>query len=91
LLEAWERLRETATEFGEQRIYASHNSIMFSRKACYFCIRPKKEVPRDLFLPRTQAEDTFDTDYFAVFKTQDCSPRSRHSPGSSETTADRLA
>jgi hypothetical protein len=42
LRDAWERLRETAGEFGEQRIYASHNSIMFSRKACYFFVRPKK-------------------------------------------------
>jgi hypothetical protein len=39
---AWERLRETATEFGDQRIYASHNSIMFSREACYFFVRPKR-------------------------------------------------
>ena len=44
LREAWERLRETATAFGEQRIYASHHSIMFSRKACYFFVRPKKSV-----------------------------------------------
>ena len=42
LREAWERLRETAAEFGEQRIYASHKSIMFSRKSCYFFVRPKK-------------------------------------------------
>jgi hypothetical protein len=42
LREAWERLRETAVEFGEQRIYASHNSIMFARKACYFFVRPKR-------------------------------------------------
>src|SRR6476620_10509803 len=42
LREAWERLRETAVEFGEQRIYASHRSIMFSRKACYFFVRPKR-------------------------------------------------
>ena len=42
LREAWERLRETATEFGDQRIYASHNSIMFSRTSCYFFVRPKK-------------------------------------------------
>lgn len=41
LREAWERLRETAAEFGDQRIYASLNSIMFSRKACYFFVRPK--------------------------------------------------
>lgn len=43
ILEAWERLRETAAEFGEQRIYASHHSIMFSRKTCYFFVRPKKK------------------------------------------------
>jgi hypothetical protein len=42
LRDAWERLRETAVSFGEQRIYASHNSIMFSRKSCYFFVRPKK-------------------------------------------------
>ena len=42
LKDAWERLRETAVEFGEQRIYASHSSIMFSRKSCYFFVRPRK-------------------------------------------------
>jgi hypothetical protein len=44
LQEAWERLRETAVSFGEQRIYASHKSIMFARKACYFFVRPKRSV-----------------------------------------------
>jgi hypothetical protein len=44
LMDAWERLRETASEFGEQRIYASHHSIMFSRKVCYFFVRPRKKV-----------------------------------------------
>ena len=29
--------------FGEQRIYASHHSIMFSRKTCYFFVRPKQK------------------------------------------------
>jgi Domain of unknown function (DUF5655) len=42
LQEAWERLRETAGDFGEQRIYASHHCIMFSRQACYFFVRPKR-------------------------------------------------
>ena len=42
LRDAWERVRETAASFGDQRIYASHNSIMFARKACYFFVRPKK-------------------------------------------------
>ena len=45
LRDAWERLRETAADFGEQRIYASHKSIMFSRRACYFFVRPRR---RDL-------------------------------------------
>jgi hypothetical protein len=43
LRDAWERLRETAADFGEQRIYASHKSIMFSRKVCYFFVRPKRK------------------------------------------------
>jgi hypothetical protein len=42
LQDAWLRVRETAADFGEQRIYASHNSIMFSRRSCYFFVRPKK-------------------------------------------------
>src|SRR6476659_7940757 len=42
LRDAWERIRETAADFGDQRIYASHHSIMFSRKACYFFVRPKR-------------------------------------------------
>jgi hypothetical protein len=42
LRDAWERLRDTAAGFGDQRIYASHHSIMFSRKSCYFFVRPKR-------------------------------------------------
>lgn len=42
LQDAYQRLRETAVEFGEQRIYASHSSIMFARKSCYFFVRPKR-------------------------------------------------
>src|SRR5687768_16479766 len=42
LQDAYERLRETAASFGEQRIYASHKSIMFARKSCYFFVRPKR-------------------------------------------------
>ena len=54
LRDAWERLRDTAIEFGPQRIYASHNSIMFSRKACYFFVRPKRTfLEVCVFLGRT--------------------------------------
>jgi len=42
LQDAYERLRETAVSFGDQRIYASHHSIMFARSSCYFFVRPKK-------------------------------------------------
>ena len=42
LQEAWERLREFGASLGDQRIYASHNSIMFARRSCYFFVRPKK-------------------------------------------------
>jgi hypothetical protein len=53
LREAWERLREAAIAFGEQRVYASLNSIMFSRKACYFFVRPKQKfLEICIFLPR---------------------------------------
>ena len=54
LRDAWERLRETASSFGDQRIYASHNSIMFSRKSCYFFVRPKRSfLEVCVFLGRT--------------------------------------
>lgn len=54
LREAWERLRDTAAGFGDQRIYASHNSIMFSRKSSYFFVRPKKSfLEVVIFLGRT--------------------------------------
>jgi hypothetical protein len=54
LREAYERLRDTAVDFGEQRIYASHRCIMFSRKACYFFVRPKRRyLELCVFLGRT--------------------------------------
>jgi hypothetical protein len=42
LRDAWERLRETAVAFGDQRIYASGTAIMFSRDSCYFFVRPRR-------------------------------------------------
>ena len=54
LRDAWERLHGTAVSFGDQRIYASHKSIMFSRKSCYFFVRPKKSfLELCVFLGRT--------------------------------------
>ena len=53
LRDAWERLRETAAALGDQRIYASHNSIMFSRASCYCFVRPKRSyLEVCVFLPR---------------------------------------
>jgi len=54
LADAWERLRETAAEFGDQRIYASHKSIMFSRKVCYFFVRPKRKYLEVWFFLRRE-------------------------------------
>jgi hypothetical protein len=54
LREAWERLRESAAELGDQRIYASHHCIMFARRACYFFVRPKRHaLELCVFLGRT--------------------------------------
>jgi hypothetical protein len=54
LKDAWERIRETAVELGEQRIYASHHSIMFARKACHFFVRPKRKY-LELFIFLTRS------------------------------------
>jgi hypothetical protein len=54
LRESWERLRETAADFGEQRIYASGSCIMFSRQSCYFFVRPRRSfLELSIFLGRT--------------------------------------
>ena len=54
LQDAYQRLRETAVEFGDQRVYASHHSIMFSRTSCYFFVRPKRNfLEVCIFLGRT--------------------------------------
>jgi len=53
LRDAWYRIRETAMEFGEQRVYASLKSIMFARTHCYFFVRPtKKRLEVCFFLGR---------------------------------------
>jgi hypothetical protein len=53
LRDAWKTLREFGASLGPQRIYASHNSIMFSKKVCYFFVRPKKSfIEVWIFLPR---------------------------------------
>ena len=44
LRDAWERLRESLADLGEQRIYASGSCIMFARDVCYVFVRPKRKV-----------------------------------------------
>jgi Domain of unknown function (DUF5655) len=53
LRDAWHKLRAFAAELGTQRIYASALSIMFSKKVCYFFVRPRKRFLEVwIFLPR---------------------------------------
>lgn len=58
LQDAYDRLRAAAAGLGPQRIYASHHSIMFARRACYCFVRPKRAwleiclfLGRDLHTP----------------------------------------
>jgi hypothetical protein len=43
LRDAWLKLRAFGASLAPERIYASHNCIMFSRKTCFFFVRPKKK------------------------------------------------
>ena len=53
LREAWERLRETLAELGDQRIYASGTCIMFARETVYCFVRPKRSfLEVSVFLTR---------------------------------------
>ncbi len=53
LRDAWQKLRAFAAGLGVQHIYASAHSIMFSKKVCYFYVRPRKRFLEVwIFLPR---------------------------------------
>jgi hypothetical protein len=53
LRDAWHKLRGFGAGLGAQRIYASAQSIMFSKKVCYFFVRPRKTFLEVwIFLPR---------------------------------------
>ena len=53
LQDAYERIRDTAVDFGDQRVYASGSCIMFARATCYFFVRPKRQwLELAVFLPR---------------------------------------
>jgi hypothetical protein len=53
LREAWQKIRAFGAGLGAQRIYASAQAIMFSKKVCYFFVRPRKTFLEVwIFLPR---------------------------------------
>lgn len=60
LKDAWVRIRELGASLGEQRIYASGRAIMFSKKVCYFFVRPKKSfLEVVIFLKNKKSASTF--------------------------------
>ncbi len=60
LQEAWLKIRKFGTSLGEQRIYASGKAIMFSKKVCYFFVRPKKSfLEVVIFLKSKKSLKTF--------------------------------
>ncbi len=60
LKEAWRKIREFGASLGEQRIYASGKAIMFSKKVCYFFVRPKKSfLEVVIFLKSKKSLKTF--------------------------------
>ena len=60
LKDAWFAIREFGQSLGEQRIYASGRAIMFSRKVCYFFVRPKKSyLELVIFLKEKKSESDF--------------------------------
>jgi Domain of unknown function (DUF5655) len=56
------------------RIYASHKSVMFLRKSCYFCVRPKRNfLEACVFLGRTlKAPQVRRVDRASKHKIVDC-------------------
>lgn len=60
LKDAWFKIRAFGASLGEQRIYASGRAIMFSKKVCYFFVRPKKKyLETVIFLPYERSEPEF--------------------------------
>ena len=91
LRDAWERLREAAESLGDQRIYASHKSIMFSRRSCYFFVRPKKSfLELCVFLGRA-AERATGSARRSHLEVQSGSPHSDQAPGRGRGPDYRLA
>ena len=62
LQEAWFKIREFGEAQGPKKIYASGRAIMFSKKVCYFFVRPKKTfLETVVFLSDKKLRDGFST------------------------------
>lgn len=60
LLEAWKKIKQTSLRLGEQRVYASGKAIMFSKKFCFFFVRPRKSfLEVVVFLPNKSKAKEF--------------------------------
>ena len=70
LQEAWLKIRKFGTSLGEQRIYASGKAIMFSKKVCYFFVRPKKSFLEVVVFNKTEQPKGYFSSVTPVTKTK---------------------
>ena len=73
LKDAWFKIREFGASLGDektQRIYASGRAIMFSKKVCYFFVRPQKSYLEVVIFLSEPREDEFFRAVKAVSKTK---------------------
>ncbi len=56
LLDAFQKIRSFSLNLGDQRVYASGKAIMFSKKTCFFFVRPKKSFLEVVIFLRTKTK-----------------------------------
>ncbi len=60
LKSAWIKLKKYSLTLGDQKIYASGKAIMFSKKHCFFFVRPRKTfLEVVIFLPEPHHQKDF--------------------------------
>jgi hypothetical protein len=60
LIEAYEKLKGFSLQLGEQKVYASGKAVMFSKKTCFFFVRPRKTfLEVVVFLPTSKTRAGF--------------------------------
>ena len=57
LKDAWRKVKNFATDLGEQRVYTSARAMMFARRVCYFFLRPKKAYIELVFFLSEEQSD----------------------------------